>query len=272
MLGTLVIFLREGLEASLIVSILLSMLRRLGCAERAREVYLGVAAGLALALSGGALAFWLIRQYDGSRLQTAFETATFLLATAVITYMTFWMQRESGRLTGKLGEQVARAGTSRWSLGLIAFQAVGREGLETVVFTLAIALQTPSPWLILGAALGLGAGLEAAHLAGRLGRRLPLKSFFLTMGTLLLLSAAGLLANAASDLQALGVLPTGHPLWDSSRLLARDNLFGNLLHGIFGYDPRPQPLQVALYLGYLAATLSLLWWKGSQKRRVARAA
>ncbi|MEO8888739.1 MAG: FTR1 family protein [Jatrophihabitantaceae bacterium] len=92
MVATLVIFLREGVEASMIVAILLAYLNRSGNRKYFRDVYIGVGAALLLAGAGGVIAYETIKSYDGSRAQTIFETGTYLLAAAVLTYMTFWMR------------------------------------------------------------------------------------------------------------------------------------------------------------------------------------
>ena len=140
MIPTFVIFLREGIEASMIVAILCAYLDKIGQRRHFRDVFLGVAAALVLVLGGGVAAYLIIKQYDGSTVQTIFETATFLIAAAVLTYMTFWMQSHSRTITTDLQRRSDQAlsGKARFGLGILSFQAVGREGLETMVFTLAI--------------------------------------------------------------------------------------------------------------------------------------
>ena len=198
MLATLVIFLREGVEASMIVAILLAYLNRTGHREHFRDVFLGVGAALILATAGGAVAYETIRSYDGSRVQTIFETATFLVAATVLTYMTFWMRKHARSLSKELRARADAAldGRARWGLGLLAFQAVGREGLETVVFTLAIIFSTSTAGALSGAAIGLAGALVIAFVIYRLGHRLNLAKFFTVIGLLLMIFAAGLLADA----------------------------------------------------------------------------
>src|SRR5260370_1044612 len=99
MLATLVIFLREGVEASMIIAILLAYLNRIGRREHFRDVFVGVGAALLLATAGGIAAYLTIRSYDGSRVQTIFETVTYLLAATVLTYMTFWMRKHARSLS-----------------------------------------------------------------------------------------------------------------------------------------------------------------------------
>jgi high-affinity iron transporter len=258
-LATLVIFLREGVEASMIVAILLAYLNRIGRRDHFRDVFLGVGAALLLATAGGAIAYETIRSYDGSRVQTIFETATYLVAAAVLTYMTFWMRKHARSLSKELRERAEAAldGRARWGLGLLAFQAVGREGLETVVFTLAIIFSTSTAGALTGALIGLAGALGIAFVIYRLGHKLNLSRFFTIIGVLLMVFAAGLLANSVENLQQLGWLPVlAAPMWHSAQLLSEDSAFGDVLHSFFGYSDAPTPLQLLVYVGYLALVIT----------------
>jgi high-affinity iron transporter len=258
MLATLVIFLREGVEASMIIAILLAYLNRIGRREHFRDVFLGVGAALLLAGGGGAAAYETIRSYDGSRVQTIFETFTYLLAAAVLTYMTFWMRRHARSLSKELRARTDAAldGRARWGLALLAFQAVGREGLETVVFTLAIIFSTSASGALSGAVLGLAGSLVIAFVIYRLGHKLNLARFFTVIGVLLMVFAAGLLADSAENLQQLGWLPVlSDPMWHSGRILSESSSLGDVLHSFFGYSDAPTPLQLLVYVGYLAVVI-----------------
>ena len=258
MLATLVIFLREGVEASMIIAILLAYLNRIGRREHFRDVFLGVGAALILATAGGAVAYTTIRSYDGSRVQTIFETVTYLLAATVLTYMTFWMRSHARSLSKELRARAEAAldGRARWGLGLLAFQAVGREGLETVVFTLAIIFSTSAASALSGAAIGLAGSLAIAFVIYRLGHRLNLSRFFTVIGVLLMVFAAGLLADSVQNMQELGWLPVlDTPMWHSASLLSEDSSFGDVLHSFFGYSDAPTPLQLLVYVGYLAIVI-----------------
>jgi high-affinity iron transporter len=258
MLATLVIFLREGVEASMIIAILLAYLNRIGRREHFRDVFIGVGAALVLATAGGAVAYATIRSYDGSRVQTIFETATFLVAATVLTYMTFWMRNHARSLSRELRARADAAldGRARWGLGLLAFQAVGREGLETVVFTLAIILSTSAAGALGGAVIGLAGALGIAFVIYRLGHKLNLARFFTVIGVLLMVFAAGLLADSVQNLQELGWLPVlDAPMWHSASLLSENSAFGDVLHSFFGYSDAPTPLQLLVYLGYLAIVI-----------------
>jgi high-affinity iron transporter len=258
-LATLVIFLREGVEASMIVAILLAYLNRLGKREYFRDVFLGVGAALLLATTAGVVIYTTVRSYDGTRGQTIFETGTYLVAAAVLTYMTFWMRNHARSISTELRSRAEAAldGKARWGLGLLAFQAVGREGLETVVFTLAILFSTSAAGAVGGAAIGLAGSLVIAFVIYRLGHKLNLGKFFTVIGVLLMVFAAGLLADAIENLQQLGWLPVlDLPMWHSGRLLSESSALGDVAHTFFGYSDAPTPLQLLVYLGYLAIVVT----------------
>jgi high-affinity iron transporter len=258
-LATLVIFLREGVEASMIVAILLAYLNRLGRREHFRDVFLGVGAALVLATAAGVVVYTTIHSYDGTRGQTIFETATYLLAAAVLTYMTFWMRNHARFLSRELRSRAEAAldGKARWGLALLAFQAVGREGLETVVFTLAIIFSTSAVSALGGAAIGLAGSLVIAFVIYRMGHKLNLGKFFTVIGVLLMVFAAGLLTDAVGNMQELGwVHVLDSPMWHSGGLLSQDSAFGDVLHSFFGYSDSPTPLQLIVYVGYLAIVVA----------------
>lgn len=259
MLATLVIFLREGVEASMIVAILLAYLNRLGKRQHFRDVFIGVGAALLLATAAGAVVYTTVRDYDGTRGQTIFETATYLLAAAVLTYMTFWMRNHARSLSTELRSRAEAAldGKARWGLSLLAFQAVGREGLETVVFTLAIVFSTSPAGAVSGAVIGLAGSLVIAYVIYRLGHKLNLGKFFTVIGVLLMVFAAGLLADAIQNLQELGWLPVlNQPMWHTGRLLSEDSALGDVLHSFFGYSDAPTSLQLLVYVGYLVIVIA----------------
>ncbi|HEX6819168.1 MAG TPA: FTR1 family protein [Ktedonobacterales bacterium] len=259
MFQTFVLYLREGIEASLIVSILLAALRQLGETRQVRAVWLGVGLAVLGSLLAGVAVYATVREYDGSRFQTLFETATFLVAVVILTGMTFWMQAHSRTLKREIVAKASVAG-SGFGLGLLAFTTVGREGLESAVFTLAFAFQTSGAQLILGGVLGLATAMGLSVLIYRMGYRLDYRVFFRVMGILLLFFAAGLVGDAVQNLQALGWLPFGtHPLWNTGGFLSEDSPLGDLLHALLGYSEAPTVLQAFLYLAYLTVAGGLFF-------------
>ncbi len=251
LIASFVLFLREGLEASLIVSILFAALRQLGQLKQMRAVWIGIGLAVLASLGGGALIYITIRAYDGSTFQTIFETITYLVAVVLLTSMTFWLQSHTRTMKKELVSQASMAG-SAFGLGLLAFFTVGREGLETAVFSLALAFQTSGLWLLLGALLGLATSMVLCWLIYRLGYRLDFRIFFRVMGILLLVFAAGLLANAVQNMQELGWISFGTTqLWNSAKFLSEDSTVGDILHTFIGYAEAPSILQVSLYICYL---------------------
>src|SRR5262249_4594014 len=220
MLPAFVLFLREGLEASLIVSILLASLRQLGQMHHARAIWTGVVLAVLGAVAGGATIYSTVREYENTTFQRAFETITYLVAVAVLTSVTFWMQRHSRTLKQEITARASAAG-SGFALGLLAFTTVGREAVESAFFTLAFAFQTNGLLLLLGAMLGILAAVALCFLIYRMGYRLDYRLFFRVMGIVLLFFAAGLLGNAVQNMQELGWLRIGTTtLWDTSRVLS----------------------------------------------------
>ena len=259
MLAAFVLFLREGLEASLIVSILFAALRQLGQTRHMRAVWIGVGAAIGLSLAGGGALYATVRQYDGSTFQTVFETITYLVAVVLLTTMTFWMQRHSRTLKREITEKASSA-SSGFALALLAFTTVGREGLESAVFTLAFAFQTNGLLLVVGAALGILASIALSFMIYRLGYRLDFRVFFRVMGIVLLFFAAGLLGDAVQNMQQLGWITLGSmPLWNTAHLLSEASTLGDILHTFLGYAEAPTLLQTALYLAFLAVSGGLFW-------------
>ncbi len=274
MVATFVIFLREGIEASMIVAILLAYLERIGQRRHFRDVFAGVGAALVLAGAAGVTAYLTIRHYAGTTVQTVFETVTYLLAAVVLTYMTFWMRNHARTFSADLRTRTEAAITKgeRRGLFLIAFQAVGREGLETVVFTLAIVFSTTAKGALAGAAVGLAVALGIAFAVYRLGKNLNVVVFFKVVGALLMVFAAGLLVDAVDNMQQLGWIPVlTHPLWNTNGLLNEGSTLGDIVHSFFGYVGQPNSLEVAVWAGYVlvAVTAFLGLW---HRRRPAVAA
>lgn len=257
MFGSFLIFAREGIEGTLICAILLTLLAAAGRRDLFRWVLLGAAAAV-VAAAGVGVVLWTVSRdaFVGSTAQTWFETVVFLVAVAVLTYMTFWMRRHARTMGREIRERAAGAvaGGSALALALIAFATVGREAVETVLFLLAVAYQTSPLQVLVGAAAGLSLAFAVGFAMYRYGVRVNLGKFFTVIGSLLLLVAAGLLANAVQNLQELRVLPGGSmTLWNMSGALPDDQGVGDVLHGLLGYSAAPTLLQLLVWLAFLGA-------------------
>ncbi len=269
MVGSLLIFAREGLEGTLICSILLTYLASAGRRDLFRYVFLGAGVAVVLATAGGVL-LWVVSRdaFIDSTAQAWFETGVFAVAVSVLTYMTFWMRRHSRNMGRELREKVSDAvsGGSGIALGLIAFVTVGREAVETVIFLLAIAYQSSPLQLVIGAVIGLAIALSVSYAMFRVGLRLNLGRFFAIVGSLLMVVAAGLLADGVQNLQELRVLPgASWTLWNMSGTLPDDTGIGDVLHGLVGYSAAPTALQAVIWACFLGVGLVLFLRPGKRR-------
>lgn len=253
-----VIALREGIEAALIVSILLAYLTQLGRRDRAHLVWWGT--GLAVAISAvvGTTIFALGAEFEGTAEQL-FEGLVTLTAVGVLTWMIFWMRRQGARIRSELHEKVDTALVAGgFALATIAFTAVLREGVETALFLYAAARGTAVAssgvaGQLLGAVLGLTLAVMLGALLYRGGIRMDLRSFFRVTGAILIVVAAGLFAYGVHELQEAGWLPMlAGTAFDVSSHLPDDAGLGAVLRGLLGYNADPTVLEVVSWVGYLA--------------------
>lgn len=271
MYAAFVITLREGLEASLIVGILLAYLTKRGAERYHRHIWTGtLLAVLATGVAAVLLQFLAIQFEERGAL--LFEAAASGLAVGVLTYMVLWMQRQSRRLRGDLERKVdaALSRNELWALVVLAFTTVVREGLETVLFLFTL-VRAGRASLIVGSLLGLGLAAILVYALFRTSARINLRAFFVVTGVLLMFIAAGLVAHTVRSLQEAGVLPVllGQA-WDTTAWMGEDTLLGGLLHAFLGYSARPNGLELLAYLTYLGTFLAsfgraVLW--GSRAAR-----
>ncbi|MFF7981380.1 iron uptake transporter permease EfeU [Streptomyces sp. NPDC007901] len=251
--------LREGLEAGLIVSILVATLVRAGARNRLPQVWTGVLAAVALAMSFGAVLTFTAASLSATA-QEAFGGTLSVIAVAFVTAMVFWMRRSARSLSGEIKEKVTGAlAMGSGVLILTSFLAVGREGLETALFlwtTARAAGESAGP--LTGAGIGL---VLAAGLCWGLYRRvlkINLTRFFTYTGAVLIVIAAGVLGYGLRDLQEGGVLPgTTAYAFDLSGSIDAGSWYSTLLQGVLNITPAMTWLQVAGYLGYLAVVMTL---------------
>lgn len=262
MLPALLITLREGLEGALIVTILVAYLVRSGRGAQVRQVWIGVAAAVAASALVGTLI--AIGSADLSyRAQEAFEGGAALLAVGVLTWMVFWMRTHARSIKPSLEGRTdaAIASGSAIALPLLAFTAVGREGLETALFLFAAFRSSAAPAESGGGAvLGTIAAVAIAYGIYRGGIKLDLRRFFRVTGALIIFVAAGLAASAVRAFNEAGLLMvlTGRA-WDTSGVIGPTGVAGSVLRGLIGFNPRPTVLQVIVYWAYLIPVVSLFF-------------
>jgi high-affinity iron transporter len=252
-----VIALREGIEAALIVSIILAYLRQLQRTDRARLVWAGAFGAVVLSVIAGAAIFFAGTEFEGTSEQV-FEGLVTLTAVGVLTWMIFWMRRQGGRIKGELQQKVDSALVAGgWALAALAFFAVLREGIETALFLFAAAKGTAVDAggvgeQLIGALLGLVLAVVLGVLLYRGGIRLNLRSFFRITGAILIVVAAGLFAYAVHELQEAGWLAFLDTVaFDLSGVLPDDSGVGAVVRGLVGYNADPTVLEVLAWTAYL---------------------
>ncbi|MFE3855104.1 iron uptake transporter permease EfeU [Streptomyces griseorubiginosus] len=260
MFSNYLIGLREGLEASLVVCILIAYLVKTGRRDALKPIWIGIGVAVALALGFGcALEFG--SQELTFEAQEALGGSLSILAVGLVTWMVFWMRRTARHLKSELHDKLDSAlqmGTG--ALVATAFLAVGREGLETALFVWASVRAagdgTPRP--LAGVALGILTAVVLGWLFYRGALRINLARFFTWTGGMLVVVAAGVLAYGVHDLQEANWLPglNSRP-FDISDTVPPDSWYGTLLKGVFNFQPDPTVLQVTVWLLYLIPTLVL---------------
>ncbi|MEU6501122.1 iron uptake transporter permease EfeU [Streptomyces californicus] len=259
MFGNYLIGLREGLEASLVVCILIAYLVKTGNKSRLAPVWAGVAIAVALSLAFGALL-----QFGSSTLtfqaQEILGGTLSILSVGLVTWMVFWMRRTARHLTSELqGKLDAALALGTGALVITAFFAVGREGLETSLF-IWTAVQASGDGVrpLVGALFGLATSVVLGWLFYQGTLRINLATFFRWTGAMLVIVAAGVLAYGIHDLQEGDVLPGLRDLaFDISGAIPPDSWYGTLLKGVFNFQPDPTVLQVIVWLLYLLPVMAL---------------
>lgn len=273
MFASYLIGLREGLEATLVVSVLVAFLVKSDRKERLPQVWLGVGAAVVLSVGFGAL-LTFTAAHLGHRQQELFDAVTSLLATVFVTWMIFWMRRAARSLSGELRARLTDAlevGTT--AVVIMAFLAVVREGLETALLFFASvqgATTTASP--LIGISLGILTSIGIGWGLYRSALRVNLTRFFTWTGLLLILVAAGIFKYGVHDLQEAGVLPglTAYA-FDISSVMPADSWYGALVAGMFNITPQPSVLETVAWLAYALPTL-LLFLRPRRRRPEASSA
>ncbi len=256
-MGAAFLMTREGLEASLIVGIVLGYLAKTENRRYFRYIWLGTAAAVALSVATGAALFFTIGELEG-RSEQIFEGVAMLSAVAVLTWMVFWMRKQAANIKRELEAQVATAIAAGSAVGLasVVFFAVLREGWETALFLFAISESSTPLATGIGAVVGLTISISLGIGIYLGSRRLNLRQFFTVTGLLLIIFAAGLLAHAVHEFQEAGLLPeTVEHLWNTNAIVSEDSHFGKFLTALFGYNGDPSALEVGVWFAYLSITL-----------------
>ncbi|WP_169946106.1 iron uptake transporter permease EfeU [Microbispora sp. H11081] len=267
MFASYLIGLREGLEAALVVSILVAFLVKSDRRERLPLVWAGVGVAVALSVGFGALLTFTAAHLSTQQ-QELFDGVTSLAATVFVTFMVFWMRtaarKISGELRQKMGEALELGATA---VVVVAFLAVAREGLETaLLWFAAVQGATSSASPLVGITLGLLTAVALGWGLYRSALRINLTKFFTWTGLLLILVAAGIFKYGVHDLQESGLVPglNAHA-FDISGVLDPSAWYSTLLSGMFNITPQPSVLEAVAWVVYVVPVLILFLRRPSAK-------
>ena len=258
-LSALIIALREGIEMTLIAGIVLAYLTQIGAGRAHRWVWLGIGAAAAVSVAFLGILNVLNAEFQGTTEQL-FEGATMLIAAGFLTWMIFWMLRQSRYLKGELHRAVQETlatGGAAWGIFLLVFFAVVREGVETALLLFA----APGEGKLLGSVLGLAIAVGVGVLIYAFGRRIDLRTFFKVTGVLLVFFAAGLVTHGVHEFVEAGVIGGGPKLFDLSGTLPDSEGAGAVLRSLLGYSADPTIVEGVAYAAYLALAV-VLWRTG----------
>jgi high-affinity iron transporter len=267
MIANYLIGLREGLEAALVVSILIAYVVKSDRRQLLPRIWLGV--GIA---AGVSLLFGAILTFGPKGLtfeaQEAIGGVLSIVAVGFVTWMIFWMARAARGMSGELRSQVDKAAEGNgWRIVVVAMLAVGREGLETALFIWAATQattrgvgSTAAP--LIGAALGIATAVLLGYLMYRGALRINLTKFFTWTGAFLILVAGGVLSYGVHDLQEAGILPgLNYLAFDVSSAIPPTSWYGTLLKGIFNFSPATTWLELTVWIAYVVPTMTIFLYK-----------
>ncbi|MEP0917512.1 FTR1 family protein [Leptolyngbya sp. DQ-M1] len=276
MLSTFVITLREGVEAALVVGIVLAYLSKAGRSNLNSWVYSGIGAGIAASVVVGVVFLWTLGSLEASNhlyapvFKPLLEAIFGLIAIVLLSWMLIWMTKQAKSLKGEVEREIDQAiqTNAAWGVFGLIFFAVLREGFETVVFIAAQFQQGWSP--VIGAAGGLTGAIVVGILLFKLGVKINLKQFFQGMGIFLLLIVSGLVIGVLAHLdKSFAILSQLNPryaslclsepsscflgglIWDASTVLSQKQFPGVILHTLFGYVDRLYGIEAIAYLSFL---------------------
>ena len=257
MITSFLLSLREGLEAALIIGIVLGALRRSGRAGLNRWLWAGVFSAAIVSLASALLLRAVDAELEGSSEQI-FEGTTFLIAAAVLTWMIFWMNRESRGMKTRLESKVNEAAKIKGigALYFLAFISVLREGIELALYMTAASLTLSGIQTLLGTAIGLAVACLLGYTVYSTTLKLSLQRFFQVTSVILILFAAGLIGHSVAEFNQAGIIPAIiNPIWNLNPVLNDTSLVGSIFSTLFGYHGSPSLTEALGYSAYGLITL-----------------
>jgi high-affinity iron transporter len=260
MIAALLLAFREGLEAALILGIVLSVLRRFGRQDQERTAWLGAGLAAVVSLGAGIGLYTLGTSFEG-RAEQVFEGLTMLLAASVLTWMVFWMSRQGRAVQTAVEQNIGRAAKhdGKWAIFSLAFLAVVREGIELALFLTAATFTATAAATLVGGLLGLVLAALAGWLIFATTAHLDVRAFFRVTSFVLIFFAAGLVSHSVHEFNEAGIIPAVvEHVWNTNSVLDENSGVGRLLQALLGYNGNPSLTEVVAYVGYWVAVLLAL--------------
>jgi high-affinity iron transporter len=254
MLPGFILALREGMEAALIIGIVLSVLVKMDRQNLSSAVWLGAFVAIVVSVMTALGLSWIGAEFEGKGEQV-FEGFTMLLAAGVLTWMIFWTRKQSHSMRTEIEKGIDQAtrGHGQRALFFLAFLAVVREGIELALFLLAVHLSSTPFQELIGVALGISLAALLGWVIFTSSHRLSLGRFFQSTNVLLALFAAGLVGLGAGELNELGWIPAIiEHVWSLNGIIPDGSTSGQMLKALVGYSSSPSLTQVIAYFGYFA--------------------
>lgn len=243
---------REGVEAALILGIVLGVLSKLDRADLKTMVWFGAGLAFITSLLVGLGFYFLGISFEGTAEQ-AFEGIAMLLAAGVLTWMIYWMRRQGGSIHQQLESDAKHAtgNRGRWTLFFLAFMAVLREGVELALFLTAAAFAISTESTLVGGILGLLAAVVAGWFLFSTTSQLKISMFFRVSSLILIVFAAGLVAHGVHEFNEVGwIPPVLEHVWNLNPILDENSGAGEFLKTLVGYNGNPSLSEVIAYIGY----------------------
>lgn len=269
MIPSFLIILREGLEAALIVAIILAYLVKTSNQHHSKNVWLGLGGAIIVSILTGFIIFVTAGELP-ERTEEIFEGVAMLTAVGVLTWMIFWMRKVSRFIKKELEEKVDKALEvgSPLAIAAIVFIPVLREGWETALFMFSVSRTTSALASLAGGILGLIGAVILGYSFYRGSKWLNLRTFFNVTSVLLILFAAGLLAQGLHELEETKIISgIVKNIWNTNNVIDEKSVGGSFLKALFGYNGNPSLTEAFAYLIYLFGA-SFVYFSPSLKRKV----
>jgi high-affinity iron transporter len=265
----LVLSLREGLEAALTIGIVLGVVQKMERSDLKPVIWRGAVSAMVLSLIA-AIALNVVGAELEGKAEAIYEGITMLMAASILTWMIFWMRRQSRKLKQNIESEVRQKTAQNGQTGifLLAFLGVLREGIELSIYLLAASLSSSTLQVVIGAGLGLAAAALLGWMLFATSKRISLPKFFKATNVVMVVFAGGLIGLSLQAFNTAGWIPAIIPhVWNFNAILSDQSTLGEILKSLFGYRSNPSLSEVMGYFGYYVVLLVVIYFTRERRER-----